>query len=334
MNPNPNLDELLNSFVDGELSDRQKTEVQRMAARDPEVSRRLRQLQNCHTLFRSLPAAPAPADLFEQVRQSLERRSLLEEQPGFTRWSLGAWHLVGRKLISAAAVIALLGVLGVVVYQILSPVAGPGTQVAIDLGQPGGGPGLAPVPSVPAGGAMFSGRLELQTAALVQADASIRRVIEDNGLATSVQFDTAGDRRVYRLVTTREGVNRLMASLSGMWPNFERAALLVDRLGDPARPVMVPAVNPDQIVSILARNSTEASIQAAEGYALTNGIAQDIPGHEILKTIQDEAGGTLSLGATPRPIEASNDKTTRTTLAPPQGKPEASLTIVLLGTSR
>ena len=81
MKPNPNLDELLSSFMDGELSPRQRTEVQRMAAHDPAVARRLRQLQNCRTLFCSLPPAEAPGDMLEQIRQSLERKTLLQEQP-------------------------------------------------------------------------------------------------------------------------------------------------------------------------------------------------------------------------------------------------------------
>ena len=51
MKSNSNIDELLCSFIDGELPPRQKTEVQRMAARDPQVSQRLRQLQNCKHLI-------------------------------------------------------------------------------------------------------------------------------------------------------------------------------------------------------------------------------------------------------------------------------------------
>ena len=65
MKPNPSLDELLCSFMDGELSPRQRTEVQRMAAHDPQVARRLRQLQNGHTLLHALPVTPAPRDLLD-----------------------------------------------------------------------------------------------------------------------------------------------------------------------------------------------------------------------------------------------------------------------------
>jgi hypothetical protein len=327
MKPNPNLDELLSSFVDGELSARQKTEVQHLAARDPEVGRRLRQLQNCRALVNSLPQVQSPPDMLEQIKQSLERRLLLQEEPAFGRRAAGAWHLACRKLVSVAALIALLGVLGVVVYQIVGPVSDVGTPPVAS--GPASRPSVGPALAVDQG---FSGRLELRTAALVQADASIRQAIEDNGLTKFVRIDKSGDLQVYRLVSTREGAHRLVASLSSIWPNFSSAALHVERPGDPTASVVVEAVTPEQAVSIVACRSTEASLQAAERYALTNGMAQNAPGHELLAAIGNDAGIAASMMTAPKPMEASNDEASRTSLAPPQGRPDTSLTIVLLGT--
>jgi hypothetical protein len=337
MKPNPNLDELLSSFVDGELSDRQKTEVQRMAARDPEVGRRLRQLQNCRALFSSLPPAQSPPDLLEQVRQSLERRLLLQEQPVFGRRAAGSWHLVFRKLVSAAAMIALLGILGVVVYQIVGPasnVATPPTAGPVadsTSAQPRFGPEVVAPPALAAQRG-FSGRLELQTAALVPAEASLRQAIEDNGLTPFVQVDTSGSRQVYRLVSTREGANRLLASLSGIWSNFSSASLHVERPGDPTVSVVVESVTLEQAVSIVTCNDTEASLRAAESYALMNSLARNIPGQELLVALGEDAGIPSTMMMAPKPQQTANDATSRTTLAPPQGRPDTSLTIVLLGT--
>jgi len=177
MKPNPNLDELLSSFMDGELSPRQRTEVQRMAAHDPSVGRRLRQLQNCRTLLSSLPPAEAPGDLLEQIRQSLERKTLLQEQPVSARRSAGVIHLVFRKLVAAAAMISLLAVLGAVVYQVVAPVPGSGLPPAVAV-KPNP-PLSAPVdmggaaPAVVVADAGFSGRLELETAAFVSTDAIV-----------------------------------------------------------------------------------------------------------------------------------------------------------------
>jgi anti-sigma factor RsiW len=78
MNANPNIDELLCSYLDGELPPRQQTEVQRLVARDPEVGRRLRQLQNCKTLISALPRAQAPAEMLDQSRS---RRASAQPAP-------------------------------------------------------------------------------------------------------------------------------------------------------------------------------------------------------------------------------------------------------------
>ncbi len=334
MKPNPSLDELLCSFMDGELSPRQRTEVQRMAARDPEVGRRLRQLQNCRSLFCSLPPAEAPVEMLEQIKLSLERRTLLQEQPVLARRSAGAWHLVFRQFAAAAAMIALLAVLGAVVYQIVAPVASTGPQPPVAAENRPTWTGIEPPAAVPTAvaDAGFSGRLELKTAALVQAGASIKRAIEDNGLASFVEVDMIGGGRVYRLVSTREGVNRLLTSLSSFWPNFDSTTLHVSRPGEPLHPVVVEAVTAEQAVSIVARNSTQASIEAAESYARVNGVERNIPGHEILMAINDYTGSTPALIPIPRPMEASKTAASTATLAPPQGDVEASLTIVLLGT--
>ncbi len=336
MKPNPSLDELLCSFMDGELSPRQRTEVQRMAARDPEVGRRLRELQNCRSLFCSLPPAEAPGEMLEQIKLSLERRTLLPEQPVFAWRSAGVWHLVFRKCVAAAAMIALLAVLGAVVYQIVAPVASTGPEPLVSrAGRPriaGKMPATRVAEPAVVADAGFSGRLELKTAVLAQADAFIRRAIEDNGLANFVQADGIDGGRVYRLVSSREGVNRLLTSLSGLWPNFDSATLHVSRPGEPIHPVVVEAVTPGQAVSIVARNSTQASLEAAESYARMNGVERTIPGREIVMAINEYTGNTPALIPIPKPVEAAKTAASEATLIPPQGDVEASLTIVLLGT--
>jgi hypothetical protein len=108
MKPNPNLDELLCSFMDGELSPRQRTEVQRMATRDAEVARRLQQLQSCRSLFRALPLEKAPSDLLEQIKVSLERHCCCRNSrsSGNARSGRGSWRFAG---CGRGAVIALMG---------------------------------------------------------------------------------------------------------------------------------------------------------------------------------------------------------------------------------
>ncbi|MGE5297491.1 MAG: anti-sigma factor family protein [Solirubrobacterales bacterium] len=343
MKPNPNLDELLSSFIDGELSPRQRTEVQRMAAHDVTVARRLQQLQNCRTVFCSLPPSEAPGDLLEQIKQSLERKTLLQEQPVVARRSLGGIHLVFRKFLSAAAMISLLAVLGAVVYQIVSPVPGPSgsSTVAVDN----------PIPTKPvvttameeqtpavtavvaAADAGFSGRLELQTASFASTDAFVKRAIGTCGLVDLGEADVAGDRRTYRVVGTRDDVTRLVASLGDVWDEFSSVALHVDRPqgGDP---VTIEAVMPNQVEAVIARGNAQASVQTAEAYAAMNHMSQKMPGGELSPVIAEDPGNLWAMEAIPMPKLTGPEDSKEISRTPVEGSPQASLTIVLLRTTK
>ena len=333
MKPNSNLDELLSCFMDGELSPRQRTEVQRMAARDPQVARRLRQLESTRTLMCSLPPAEAPGDMLEQIRHSLERQTLLQEQPVARKRSAGVWHLAFRRFVAAAAMIALLGGLGVVVYQIVAPVSNTGTPPLVA----GGGeqlliepePVLLTPPRVADEG--FSGRLEFRTASLTQADAFVTRAIENSGLEDRAEFEPETDQRVYRLVGDRESVHRLVASLNGVWSDFEAATLEIAGPEDSTEPIAVEAVTAEQMARIVARSNTEATIETAHAYAVMNDMMRNMPGGELVSYIQEDPGSIIV--AAPRPkLTGPNDPATGTATPPSQDMAEVSLTIVLLRT--
>lgn len=330
MKPNPNLDELLSSFMDGQLSPRQRTEVQRLAAHDPEVARRLRQLQNCRTLYSSLPAAKAPSDLLEQIKTSLERHTLLQEPPSVRGRTFGAVQLAFRRLVSVAAVIALVGVLGVVVYQIVSPIpqGGVGSRMAND--SPARvQPSSTTVTPLMVADDGFTGRLELRTAKLAQVDTFLGRTIENNGLSCRVESTVLGNQRVYRIAGSRESVNRLVASLSGVWQNFDNATMQVDR-PENSVPVVIEAVTPEQTAGIVAQNSTNASVQTAANYALMNHMTRNMPGKEIQPLIQTDSGSQFAMINIPQPRETGPDNATRAAQAPTQQKAQVNLTIVLL----
>jgi hypothetical protein len=331
MKPNPNLDELLGSFMDGELSPRQRTEVQRLASHDPQVARRLQQLQNCRSLFGSLPVERAPNDLLEQIKVSLERHSLLQEQPAVRRRSIGAWQLAFRRLVAAAAVLVLMGVLGGVVYQIVAPVPQSPSPLVSEGRSPSGGERdrttVVPLTVVDAG---FTGRLELRTARLAYADTFVARAIENSGLLGQDQSDIAGNKRVYRVTGTRESIHRFVASLSGVWQNFEGAMLQVDRPENAQTPVIVEGVTPEQAAGVVAQNSTQASLEAAAGYAVMNRIAKSMPGSEIRSLMPDDPRALFATLSIPQPRETGPQTAPPLTAVHPEGKAQVSLTIVLL----
>jgi len=322
MKANPNIDELLCSYVDGELTLRQQTEIQRLAARDPEVGRRLRRLQNSRALISGLPRAEAPAELLDRIKLAVERKTLLEDQPTSSVSPAGVVYLLARRLLAAAAMIALLGVLGFVVYQILAPVPGGDTPGPVAVVQ-------RPT-AVPDSG--FSGQLEIRTATLAQAEAVLKRAIDENGLFRLVESNSAADASSYRLVGTREAAGRLIASLQSVWQNFDGVTLRVEGEGDYDAGVTVTAITAEQAAEVVAGENTAATLETARNYAAMNAMAQGVPGRDVLAVVGNDAAGVRDLVTIDDRVWLAQTPQVDTTLTSPQGDVNTGLTIILLRT--
>ncbi len=267
MKENSNIDELLNSFIDGELTERQRTEVQRLIAHDAEVAERLRGLQNCKMLVSSLPRAEAPVEMLGQIKAALETTILPERQPVLFDRRQGARHLLVRKVLAAAAMIGLVAVLGTVIYTIVGPERVPDKSIVSDgHPQPVAKVEAQPKPSIvttaeksiaEATTAEFNGRLELKTSALAATNALINRAIEDNGLLEKVTVKRQGGKSVYALSCDRESLGSLLADLNNVWAGLDSATLFVET-DQFARQVVVEGVNAGQIAEI-AKNAKTAT---------------------------------------------------------------------------
>jgi len=229
---NPNIEELLNSFIDGELTEREQTEVQRLISHDAQIAQRLRELQKTKMLVGSLPRAETPARILDGIKASLEGETLLaerawSEEPSDRR--VGVRHLLARKVLAAAAMIGLVAILSAVVYTIVAPES--------DY-----------KPAVPA--VAFDGRLELKTDALSTVNASINKAIEDNGLSDSIKLTSQGNKRVYSITCNREDLNSLLADLTGIWERCDSTTLVV-RAKMPGRQVVFEDVSTERIAKIV-----------------------------------------------------------------------------------
>ena len=126
-----NIDELLNSFLDGEATERERIEVQRLLTHDAQVAKRLRELEKCRMLVGSLPYAEAPAEIMKAIKTSLGKSPKAREVGVFEQ-RRGARHLLIRQVLSVAAMVALVAVLGVVIYTILVPEGSSKQPIATD----------------------------------------------------------------------------------------------------------------------------------------------------------------------------------------------------------
>ncbi len=303
----PSMDELLNSFIDGELAPRQHTEVQRLLAHDDKITQRLQELQQCKMFLSSLPAAEAPPQILENVKASLARRTLLGEEPSAYDEQIGARHLLGRKVFASAAMFGLVAILAAVVYSIVAPTIPqapiaaerPNIPPRIDLAEP------APAAIV---AALFSGRLELRTSTLPAVVGFINRAIEENIPSDEwIASDRSDVREPHTLICSSESFNLLLARLDDIWDKLDSATLFVDTevFG---RKVVVEAVTAEQIAGIVNQDDSTKRIEVARDFAVLNNVAENLPGKRILAAIDNT---TVDLIIPPKPVITSNDKATR-----------------------
>jgi len=324
MKENPNMDELLNSFIDGELTARQQTEVQRLVDHDEKVAQRLRQLQKCKMLLSSLPVAEAPPQILENVKASLAGRTLLGEQPSAFDERAGTRHLLGRKVFAAAAMLGLVGILTAVVYTIVAPTVTQGPVAVEPRDLPPTVEVVEPTPTLIA--APFSGRLELQTNYLPAVVAFINRAIEEN--IPSDEWIASGRsdvREPHALICSSESFNLLSAELGNIWDKLDSATLFVDTEVFGQR-IVVDAVTAEQIAGIVNQDDSKRRIEVAKDFAVLNNIAEHLPGRKILTAIDDT---TVGLIIPPKPVLTWNQKTITKAVTMTEADKNVHLTITL-----
>jgi len=106
------LEQQLSAFLDGELTDEQVAELQRMLAASPDAKQLLAELEKTVAAVRGLPREPSPGDLYESITAQLERSALLEGDvaEGSPVGAAGRWGWLVRLTVSAAVVLLAVGV--------------------------------------------------------------------------------------------------------------------------------------------------------------------------------------------------------------------------------
>ncbi len=317
--PDPNIDELLNRFIDGELTDSQQADVARLIACNPQVEQRLRQFQKTKMLINSSPRDKAPHDIVERVKASLAADARLAEQRLYRDERMGMRQLLVRRVLAAAAMIALVAVLGGVIYTILVPEAIPEQPMTtVAMVEPG---------ATAASKVGFSGRLELKTGALIAVDAFINGAIEGNGLSDCVTIKRQPNQGLYSLNCSRQELKLLLADLQGIWQQFNSARLYVDT-EQFNTPIVIDAVTVEQAAEVIGQTNPQKSIEIAKDLAVLNSMAELMPGKQIWTAIDDRGVDLIQI---PKPVLTGDRTTAEKTISPPKHKPDVSLTIVITG---
>jgi len=303
-----NIDEMLNGLIDGELTVRQQTEIQRLIRHDPQVAQRLRQLQRCKMLVGALPRDEAPDDMLERVKASLERRQLFGAEAGDFSRQEGAKHLLGRRLLAVAAMVGLIIALGAVIYSIVAPesVSEKSNLLRRETGRIAAKPEhiLTDVAGRLVTAATFRGRLELKTADFTAVDAFIRRAIEENGISEYLGSTIQNNKSVYTLTCGRDKLSSLLSDMENIRPRFNSATLFVEQ-EPPGNEIVIPAVRPLQIAEIIGRNDYQGRIETARNLAVLNEVNKHLPAREILAAADSEKPASITI---PKPVLTSSEK--------------------------
>ncbi len=336
------IEELLNSYLDGELSAREQTEVQRLVGKDKDVARRLRDLERCRLLVSALPPAEPPAEVIAGIQESLHYKTAVADGQDNARQ--GARHLLVRQVLAASVIIGLAGLLIAVIYQIVGP-ASP------DLRASRGGPGkmtpgtvaVKPRPvettapqvspaetekTVAAGDKAGVGfySLQLQTTDFVAVDAFVNKLL---GESPWLKFDTIKDnpgRSIYRVVCSRKGLETLVSDLAPAWTKFDSATFVV-HIGV-GQQVTVESVQPEQVTEIANQDTTDGQIRLAKDFAMLNSIEQLSPAQRVLALVGRDYPELTTI---PRPVLTSGEKRVAEMPRDASEQLRVDLTIVVAG---
>jgi hypothetical protein len=309
------IDELLNSFLDGELDQRHQTEVQRLINHDKKIAERLLTLQKCKRLVSSLPYTEAPDGMLENIKASLEEKKLPVSVVSPVSLSAhqerqGARHLLVRRLTAAAAMFGLVAVLAAVIYSIVAPEVTIVKPVAVEQQKPAEiQPREVATIEKPAettlSGVEFSGRLELKTSSPSEVAAFINKAIEYNISSderTAAVPGKLGESHV--LICSRQNLRSILADLGTIWDKFDSATLFIET-DRPEGQIVVDAVAPEQIIEIAKQDDSQTQIKTAKFFAAMNNIAERSPGKEVMIAIDNSAPRLLTI---PKPVLTSSEK--------------------------
>jgi L-fucose mutarotase/ribose pyranase (RbsD/FucU family) len=114
------MEEILNSYIDGELDERKSNEIKRLIDNDSQIHSLYDSMKRYKKLMDTVSQQPAPEGLCDNITSHLEREVLLADTD-ISSHKAGKRHLMIRRLMTAAAVIVLAAILSIVIFDIFVP---------------------------------------------------------------------------------------------------------------------------------------------------------------------------------------------------------------------
>lgn len=271
--PKTEIEELFSASLDGELTQRQETELKRLLQNEPQMVEQLAALRRQRELLCALPVETAPPSLAEDIRAQLERKLILQNTSQTQSfWSRAA--LLRRRFVAAAAMLLLpLGLLGIVVYHIVTPASDTPTGSTTARGLLEGDlilPPLPPETTTLAAALPFDGILTLTTQRPLPADQLIKKQIFVKAMENRTIRHQTPDVIRFEIDCAAERMADFIASLSPLWAQLTDSRLTLRDTDAAERTTTIPHILPDQIQRLVQYTDKTPMLSAARLYASGN----------------------------------------------------------------
>ena len=280
------IEELLSGYIDGELAEQERVEIERLILHDESVAEKFRLMEKQKKLLGSLPVASAPDGLLDDITAALERRFILDESIHAPHSAAGYRGLFVRRTLTAAAMLVVVGLLGYVVLNIIMPSAGPRRETAVNdtiellpVIEPARvvtGESFAPEPVE----VVFAADLLLTTPNLISVDNFIEKAIYSSGLFDDTIPGRQSGECVYRITADASKIAVLLSELASVRDKFEKRTFTITGAA-PEKGFVADGLSFSQIAQILDSKTEGSRIQIARDFTRFNSLMKDKTDSEL-----------------------------------------------------
>ncbi|MDD5133873.1 MAG: hypothetical protein PHP01_00500 [Phycisphaerae bacterium] len=281
------IEEMLNSYIDGELDERSSTEVKRLIDNDKEVFALYDSLKRYKSLMDTISQTPCPEGLHENITKQLERQILLADVDSYSHRA-GKRHLIVRRLMTAAAIVVLGGILSLVVMDIFVPKSSRDKLISDAMG-------IKPIKQVlyekpfpdeppPQDKKVVQKKhydlplvavLTLQTDKPIEVDWLVAKALNTVGLfkqTSSIERQTGSVR--YVLKCSKTSLLNLLGELSFVWLQCANAKLDIGA-EQTGKYVTVDNITAEQMMDICKADDSAVRLRMANDLAVINNTAAE-----------------------------------------------------------
>ncbi len=236
--PKINIDELMTLYLDGEATERQRTELKRMILHDPSIGETLKALQRQQRAIRALPVESAPETMIDDIRAELERKLILGDSGQTDETVVGKSHLLARRALTAAAMLLIpLGLLFVVVWEIMKPPQDGDMYISTDRRIAQTNPSETASPPAAASTGLqqelpFNGTLIFKTDEYMTVSRQLDNAIRAKELIAQTHKSGAADVTSFQIKASPKKIAGLLDTLTTVRPRCKEVVLKINGADD------------------------------------------------------------------------------------------------------